>query len=501
MRDTVSEAHPPGAEPGGGSAIDAEPERSPRRPSWPVVVVGLTVLVNLWVLRAEARPVQNLNDAAVHRSMVGWANDRIEAGHLPLDGWYPDLSLGSSRFHHYQSLPHVLTGTARTCRSAPERAYSLDAVSRSSPVADRRVRGRPAVAWGRWPGAGGARVAARRQRAGPSATSGGATVAGLRDLEPALGDVAAAVRVGARAGAPSRGQGVRGRPRWCWRSRWPVHLLTGYLALLALGLWVIVRADASSAGARSAPPSCRRGALLTAAWVVVPLLRGSRLDDPGRVLARQAVLRLVRREAGDVVVRQRRAVRPLAVPGAHGARRRGHRVWPSGASDASEALEGPAVRRVAVPAPVLRALDPRSGARVCCRARATCSCAGTCWACTSPGCTSRGSRPWPRPVVIRARAEPLVAPSGGRRRSRDGGGVVVALLVLSPAMDGAEPDGRPRGPGGSASRRSSTRPTAPTSTSSIEIARAEARAASTRGCARTGGPSTRSARSPCTRSC
>jgi len=35
-------------------------------------------------------------------------------GHLPPDGWDPDLELGSSRFHHYQSLPHILTGYVAT---------------------------------------------------------------------------------------------------------------------------------------------------------------------------------------------------------------------------------------------------------------------------------------------------------------------------------------------------------------------------------------------------
>jgi len=91
-------------------AVEPEPPRPEASPRWPLVVVGIVVLFNLVVLRAEARPVQNLNDASVHRSMIAWASDRIEDGHLPLDGWYPDLALGSSRFHHYQSLPHVLTG-------------------------------------------------------------------------------------------------------------------------------------------------------------------------------------------------------------------------------------------------------------------------------------------------------------------------------------------------------------------------------------------------------
>ena len=53
---------------------------------------GTVILFNLVVLRAEARPVQNLNDASVHRSMIAWASDRIEEGHLPFDGWCPYLA-------------------------------------------------------------------------------------------------------------------------------------------------------------------------------------------------------------------------------------------------------------------------------------------------------------------------------------------------------------------------------------------------------------------------
>lgn len=36
----------------------------------PRVLVLLPVVFNLWVFRAEATPVQNLNDASVHRSMA-----------------------------------------------------------------------------------------------------------------------------------------------------------------------------------------------------------------------------------------------------------------------------------------------------------------------------------------------------------------------------------------------------------------------------------------------
>jgi hypothetical protein len=61
----------------------------------PIVVVAIAVAFNLWVLRAESNPVSYPNDMAVHASMVEWAGGRIEGGHLPLDGWYPDLALGS----------------------------------------------------------------------------------------------------------------------------------------------------------------------------------------------------------------------------------------------------------------------------------------------------------------------------------------------------------------------------------------------------------------------
>src|SRR3989304_1418889 len=109
---------------------------------WPIVVVAAAVVFNRWGLRAETIPARYPNDAAVHRSMVDWAAERIRAGHLPLDGWYPDLALGSSRFHHYQSLPHVLTGAA---------ARSLSLLLSFWPFAV--YAGGRLLGWGRWPSA------------------------------------------------------------------------------------------------------------------------------------------------------------------------------------------------------------------------------------------------------------------------------------------------------------------------------------------------------------
>ena len=181
------------------------------------MVVGIVILFNLVVLRAEARPVQNLNDASVHRSMIAWASDRIEEGHLPLDGWYPDLALGSSRFHHYQSLPHVLTGVLALATGS-ERALSWTMYLGMALVADRGLRGRPA------PGMGpmGLRdrrggLAPDRQRTHARLRVGELRVAGLRHLDTAMGDVAVAVRVGPVAGGRSRRAVRTGSRRSCWR--------------------------------------------------------------------------------------------------------------------------------------------------------------------------------------------------------------------------------------------------------------------------------------------
>jgi hypothetical protein len=73
-------------------------------------LVAGVVLINLILLWPEANPGQYLNDSSIHASMTRWAALRMREGHLPFDGWYPYLSLGASRFHHYQALPAILTG-------------------------------------------------------------------------------------------------------------------------------------------------------------------------------------------------------------------------------------------------------------------------------------------------------------------------------------------------------------------------------------------------------
>ena len=240
------------------------------RSRWPLVAVGAVILFNLVVLRAEARPVDNLNDASIHRSMVAWANDRIEDGHLPLDGWYPDLSLGSSRFHHYQSLPHILGGYLAVV-TGPDLAVSWTLYLGMAlwPIAV--YAGGRLLGWGGWVSAIAAvcspLVASQATLGyewGSYAWRGYGTWAqlwGMWLLPFAWGLSWRAVSKGRSYALTAL---VLALAVAC-------HLLTGYLALVSLGVFVVVkwRGIVRRLG-RAALVGV--GGLLVGAWVVVPLI-------------------------------------------------------------------------------------------------------------------------------------------------------------------------------------------------------------------------------------
>lgn len=82
--------------------------RGSARRAWSLGPLWLTVAFQLVVLRPELSSVQTQNDFGMHLSMVRWATERIGAGHLPLDGWYPYLGLGSPQFSQYPTFAHVV---------------------------------------------------------------------------------------------------------------------------------------------------------------------------------------------------------------------------------------------------------------------------------------------------------------------------------------------------------------------------------------------------------
>jgi hypothetical protein len=97
------------------------PRREPRwrRPSsLAALAVGAVVAFNLWSLRAEVGAVADLNDGSFQAAYVRWATDRIQQGRTPFDGLFTTLGLGFPAFHHYQVLPHVVTGLVGTVTGA-----------------------------------------------------------------------------------------------------------------------------------------------------------------------------------------------------------------------------------------------------------------------------------------------------------------------------------------------------------------------------------------------
>ncbi len=76
------------------------------------LLLGGAVLWNLVSLRAETLPVAYLDDSSVHEQMVRFATALWRAGHFPPTSWFPFLGEGSPQLLHYQSLPAILTGAA-----------------------------------------------------------------------------------------------------------------------------------------------------------------------------------------------------------------------------------------------------------------------------------------------------------------------------------------------------------------------------------------------------
>ena len=245
----------------------AEPSTRARRLPW--ILVGVAVAFNLWTLRAEFLNVWYLNDAGIHQSMVRWAAMRMREGHLPFDGWYPYLSLGASRFHHYQSLPHILTGAISTIAGPGTFRWSLYLLLCTWPIA--------------------VYCGGRLFDLEPWAAGVAALVSPLIVSAPALGFEWSSY-VWRGSGTWAQLWGMWALP-FAWGLSWRavskgrtialaalvlgitvcLHLLMGYLALLSLGVWVLLSPkDFWRRVGRAALVGI--GALATAAWMLVPLI-------------------------------------------------------------------------------------------------------------------------------------------------------------------------------------------------------------------------------------
>ena len=201
--------------------------------------------------------------------MVRWAGDRIRDGHMPFDGWYPYLSLGASRFHHYQSLPHIVTGTISLAGGDVTFRWSLYLLLACWPVSV--YAGGRLLGLGRWPAAAAAAVSP------------------LLSSEPGLGyEWGSYVWRGSGTWAQLWGMwalpfawGLGWRAVSTGKSLWLAalalalticfHLLTGYLALCCIPVFALV-------APRQLLPRLGRaaivvgGGLLASSWMLVPLI-------------------------------------------------------------------------------------------------------------------------------------------------------------------------------------------------------------------------------------
>jgi len=242
----------------------------------PWLFVGSACLFSLLTLSGELTTVAPPNDESVHIEMVRWAVQQIHEGHLvPLDGWFPYLSMGDAQFSHYQSLPHLITayfslvfGVDASVRWA---GYLLFALFPISVYAGSRMLG-----WSPW----AAGSAALLTPLLVSVTGYGYESFSYTWLGNGLWSQEWGMFLLPLAwGCSSRAVNGHGRGKYALAAlvvglTIAMHFLTGYFALLSIGVFVIVVW-------RGLVPRIGRaalvfgGAALVASWVVVPLVTGA----------------------------------------------------------------------------------------------------------------------------------------------------------------------------------------------------------------------------------
>ena len=169
----------------------------------PWILVLVAVVWGLVELRPELTAVPYLDDSSIHQQMVRFASTRISQGHLPLTSWFPYLGLGSPQFLHYQSLPSMITGLFGTFMD-PDTAFrwSMYLLLALWPLAiywSARLFG-----LGRWTAGAAAAGLSPAPVGGRHRLRGhGLHLARLRRVDPAVGVVDAAARVGLHLPRPA----------------------------------------------------------------------------------------------------------------------------------------------------------------------------------------------------------------------------------------------------------------------------------------------------------
>jgi hypothetical protein len=240
-------------------------------PLGPVIV---SCVFSLVILRSETTPANNLNDSAFHLEMVRWADHQIAEGKVPLDGWFPNLALGSSFFHHYQSLPYTLTAYAARITGLGDTTtylwllYLMLALWPISVYLGARL-----LSLERWPAAAAALASPLIVSiTGYGYEHSSYTWQGLGVFTQLWGMWLLPLAWGLTYRAVTKGSKWYAPAALVLALTIATHLMTGYLAVLSIGVWVLLsRRQFLRRVGRAAVVAV--GGLMTAAWVLVPLLQ------------------------------------------------------------------------------------------------------------------------------------------------------------------------------------------------------------------------------------
>jgi hypothetical protein len=237
-----------------------------------VVATATMLLVNY----SELITTPQNNDTSFHRLMVDWAVGQWRDGRVPFDGWFPDLTLGSSFFHHYQSLPHTVTALGAVVTGASPfsamgfATYLLLAVWPLSFFVGARL-----VGLGRLPSAGAAVVAPLLvSTTGYGFELGSYLSRGYGVYSQLFGMVLMPIAFGAAWRAISTGRHLA-TAAGLLALTIASHLLTAYLLLVCLGVIALVTVRPFTRALLRAGLVCG-GGVGVAAWVLVPLLGDAR---------------------------------------------------------------------------------------------------------------------------------------------------------------------------------------------------------------------------------
>jgi hypothetical protein len=239
----------------------------------PLSLVGLVSLFGLIVLRGETRHAQNLNDSSFHLLMVRWASGQLHEGRVPFDGWFPFFALGSSFFHHYQSLPHTLTAFVANVTGADDQTaylwflYVLVALWPIAVYAGARL-----LEWSHWTAAAAAALSPLLvSTPGYGYEHGSYTWQGYGIYGQLWAMLLLPIAWGLTWRAVARGKHYAAAAV-ALALTIACHFITGYLALLTVGVWVIVLGKAGFLRRVGRAALAAGGGLLVAAWVLVPLI-------------------------------------------------------------------------------------------------------------------------------------------------------------------------------------------------------------------------------------